>query len=57
MIEPLHLSILGFCLVFGLLARRGKKDRMERWFDDGMATYWKTRNDQPREASFYERQF
>lgn len=46
-----------FCLPFGLLARRGRKDRLERWFDSSLPSYWKRRNDPERTASFYERQF
>ena len=53
----LPIFFFGFCFVFGLLARRGKKDRMERWFEDGKVSYWKTRNDPNRDHKFYERQF
>jgi len=52
----LPVFFFGFCLVFGLLARRGRKDRLERWFDEGAPTYWKERNDPPRKPEFYERQ-
>jgi hypothetical protein len=48
---------LSFVLVFGLLARRGRKDRLERWFDGGRSSYWKERNDPPRDEAFYRRQF
>lgn len=53
----LPIFFFGFCMVFGLLARRGRNDRLERWFDDGAPTYWKERKDAPRNPEFYERQF
>jgi hypothetical protein len=53
----LPLLFYGFCLPFGLLARRGMKDKLERWFDPRLPSYWKQRRDAERDASFYERQF
>lgn len=53
----LPLLFYGFCLPFGLLTRRGMKDKLERWFDQQSPSYWKTRRDPEREAVFYERQF
>jgi hypothetical protein len=46
-----------FCFPFGAVARRGRNDRLERWFDRGLPSYWKRRKDHDRNAAFYERQF
>lgn len=46
-----------FFVPFGLLLRRGRRDRLERWFDPAAATYWHRRGDAPRTKSSYEKAF
>ncbi len=53
----LPLFFFGFCLPFGWTQRRGRRDKMERWFETGAPTYWKERDDEPRNRAYYERQF
>jgi hypothetical protein len=44
-----------FFLPFGLLARRGRRDRLERFFDPEAATYWKRREPAAPTLADYER--
>ncbi|MEO8277835.1 MAG: hypothetical protein ABI639_16595 [Thermoanaerobaculia bacterium] len=44
-------------LPFGLLFRRGRNDRLERWFDRAAPTYWHRREDAPRTRASYEKAF
>lgn len=46
-----------FFVPFGLLLRRGRRDRLERWFDPAAATYWHRRDDAPRTKSSYDKAF
>ncbi len=46
-----------FFVPFGRLLRGGRRDKLERWFDRGAASYWHRRNDAPRAKSSYERAF
>jgi hypothetical protein len=45
-----------FFTLFGRLARRGRRDKLERWLDRSAASYWQQRDAQPALAD-YERQF
>ena len=47
----------GFFAVFGILFRRGRRDRMERRFDRAAPTYWKRRPAGERTLADYERLF
>ena len=47
----------GFFMVYGLLFRGGRRDKLERYFDKDVESYWKIRNDKKRDLRFYERQF
>ena len=47
----------GFFTVFGLLFRRGRRDRMERRFDRAAPSYWKRRPERERALTDYERLF
>ena len=42
-------------LPYGLLARRGRRDRMARWYEPKAGSYWKPRPD--THSASYERQF
>jgi hypothetical protein len=44
-------------LPFGWLLRRGRKDRLERWFDRAAPSYWHRREDAPRTRASYEKAF
>lgn len=46
-----------FFTLFGRLFRRGRRDRLERFFEPGAASYWKRRRDGRRTLADYERQF
>jgi hypothetical protein len=44
-----------FFLPFGLLARRGRRDRLGRFFDPDAPTYWKRREPAAPTLADYER--
>ena len=46
-----------FFLPFRLLLRGGRRDRLERWFDRELPSYWKRRDEPERTKASYERQF
>jgi hypothetical protein len=46
-----------FFFPFGILFRRGRRDRLERWFEPHSPTYWKRRRIESLSAADYERQF
>lgn len=46
-----------FFVPFGRLLRAGRRDRLERWFDPEVATYWHRRDDAARTKSAYEKAF
>lgn len=46
-----------FFTLFGRLLRSGRRDRLERWFDRGAASYWQRRPDGDRTLADYRRQF
>lgn len=46
-----------FFVPFGLLLRRGRRDRLERWFDPTTPSYWHRRDDAPRTKASYEKAF
>ncbi len=52
----LPLIFYGVFLPFGLLFRRGRRDRMKRLFEDGAASYWQPHRTIPASKS-YRRQF
>lgn len=56
---PLVL-VPNFFLVFfplGVITRRGKKDRLERWMEPDADSYWKDREHDPDNEDTYIRQF
>ena len=46
-----------FFVPFGRLLRRGRRDKLERWFDKSAASYWHRRSDAARTKASYERAF
>ncbi len=46
-----------FFVPFGLLFRRGRRDRLERWFDRAAPSYWHCREAVPRTRESYEKAF
>lgn len=46
-----------FFAPFGLLRRRGRRDRLTRWIDPRAETYWRRREDEEMTLERYERQF
>lgn len=46
-----------FFVPFGRLLRSGRRDRLERWFDETAPSYWHRRDDAARTKSSYERAF
>jgi hypothetical protein len=46
-----------FFLPFGRLLRARRRDRLERWFDPQLATYWHRRREAARTTADYERAF
>jgi hypothetical protein len=46
-----------FFLGFGGLARRGRRDRLTRWFDRDAASYWRRRGDGERGPAHFERMY
>lgn len=46
-----------FFVPFGRLLRGGRRDKLERWFDETAPSYWHRRADPPRTKASYERAF
>jgi hypothetical protein len=46
-----------FFLPFGKLFRRGRRDKMRRWFEADAATYWEARPQADASADSLERQY
>ena len=46
-----------FFVPFGRLLRSGRRDRLERWFDPAVASYWHRRDDALRTKSSYEKPY
>lgn len=47
----------GFFLPFGKLFRRGRRDRMQRWFEADAPTYWEVRPQGEADPGSLERQY
>lgn len=54
LLVPLYLL---FFTPFGGLLRRGRRDRMKRWYEADAPTYWQPREAPPEGIERYERQF
>ncbi len=54
LLVPVFVLFFG---VYGGLGRRGRRDKLERWFDAGASTYWHRRPKAATGTAPYERQF